>query len=247
MLHTAMPLPIVSDRAPTLPTVAKLDALWNEVADRPLWAPSRFFRYLKLRYRFRLEFLSQSEIKTYAPPGKVNDCSNCMENCCIGSKNTVLLGFRDIATLVDINRTDLLTQRKPTFPRDDLAQNPALARMVASRAWAQFPVLAKNEFGACRALDEAGRCTVYPHWPLACARFPYSLYLDPPEIRYSPRCRSFWIHPEKADEAQRMAANAVAGYDERLKDQILLAFASERLSTIGLLKFLSPGPEPVSS
>lgn len=221
-----------------LPTVEALESLWLEVAARPLWAPPNFFRYVKLRWSTRLKLLDPVRVPVLAPHGKINDCTGCTELCCVGPRNTVLLRLKDIATLIDIDRTELMTQDKPRFNDSELLANPALRLQVASEDWVRFPVLAKNSFGACEALASDGRCTLYPHWPLACGRFPYALDIDAREITYSRRCRSFWIRPDGAERAQQMAVGAVAAYNERIKDRVLLSYAPERLEHLGLLKFL---------
>ena len=237
-------LPILSSAftpaAPRLlPTVLALDALWTEVAAKPLWAPPHFWRYLKLRWRTRLTFLDASRLTRVGQPGKVNDCSTCTDICCIGPRSAVLLRLRDIATLHDIGRSDLISRQKPKFAPHELASRPALRRQVQSRGWDIFPVLAQNSFGACVALNEAGRCGLYPHWPLACARFPYALHLDDGDIFYSQRCQSFWVHPKATERATAMALAAVASYNERIKDLVLLAYAPERLAALGLSNYLS--------
>jgi Fe-S-cluster containining protein len=227
-----------------LPTVVALAALWQEVCRRPLWAPPHFFRYLGLRRRARLELLDVKRLRLTAPPGKVNDCAACTDQCCIGKRSTVLLRLRDLAVLKDIDRTDLIASDKPRFSAEEMLERPALRRQVQSSAWQTFPVLAQNRFGACTALTSEGRCTLHPYWPLSCARFPYALHLDQHEIFYSRRCDAFWIRHDGATEGrvQAMAAAAVASYNERVKDLILLAYAPARLGELGLLQLLASPP-----
>ncbi|MEM6732600.1 MAG: hypothetical protein AAF658_13665 [Myxococcota bacterium] len=235
-------LPILDERTlhdtQELPTVHALESLWSEISARPLWAPPSFFRYLKLRWSTRLRLLNADAVPVFAPRGQINDCTGCTEMCCIGPRSTVLLRFRDIATLMDIGREDLMVHEKPEFSREELVRNPALRLQLASSDWRRFPVLAKNEFSACRALTTDGACGLYPHWPMACARFPYTLDVDAKEITYSKRCRSFWIRDDGTSRARAMAVAAVAAYNERIKDRILMAYAPERLEELGLLKFL---------
>ena len=234
-------LPIVDERARPLPTVAALERLWEEVAGRPLWAGGRFFLYLRLRARMRLSMLRPERLTSIVPEGKVNDCSACTDICCIGHEQTVSLRFRDIATLVDIGREDLMTKTKPAFSATTLAAKPALARTVVSETWRRFPVLAQNAFGACKALSDEGKCTLYPHWPTSCARFPYALDVEADELTYSPRCRSFWIRPDAGAKVTAMKVAAVAAYNERIKDLVLLAYAPERLAELGLTRHLVDG------
>lgn len=232
-------LPIVDDRQKDLPTVRALEKLWSEVTARPLWADGRFFNYLRLRSRMRLKMVEPQTLHSIVPTGKVNDCPGCTDICCIGHNQTVSLRFCDIATLIDIGRTELITKDKPTFAGQELEQKPALKLTVASDAWKRFPVLRQNTFGACNALSDEGKCTLYPHWPTSCARFPYALDVEAAEITYSQRCRSFWIRPDADAKIEGMKVAAVAAYNERIKDLVLLAYAPTQLAELGLTAFLT--------
>jgi Fe-S-cluster containining protein len=213
--------------------------LWDEVAEKPLWASPNFVRYLRLRRRARLRLLDPEGVRMVGPHGKINDCAACTEICCVGPHSTVLLRLHDIATLIDLGQTDLISHRKPRFSEVELAARPALRRQVASDAWARFPVLAQDSMHACRALTAEGRCSLYPSWPLACARFPYALHAERAEVFYSRRCDSFWIRPDGGHAARRMAVAAVAAYNERIKDLVLIEYAPARLEALGLLRWLS--------
>jgi Fe-S-cluster containining protein len=223
--------------------VRALEALWNDVSHKPLWAPPTFWKYVRLRWRMRLALVDPARVRLVAPPGKVNDCAACTDICCVGPRSTVLLRLRDIAQLIDVGRTDLIAAAKPVFSDAELERRPALARHVASDAWSTFPVLRQNSFGACAALTTEGACDLYPHWPLSCARFPYSLHLEAREVFYSRRCDAFWIRPDAAGRQTEMAAAAVAAYNERIKDAVLLAYAPERVRQLGLTAFLAGGSE----
>jgi Fe-S-cluster containining protein len=241
----AMGLPIyqAAAHAPAphqdLPTVRALEDLWREVTARPLWAPPNLLRYLKLRRRTHLKPVDPNQVKSVTPVGQINDCGACSDSCCIGAHNTVLLRLRDIATLVDLKRTALIVSQKPRFSAEVLRARPALRRQVNSETWRRFPVLAQNAFGACQALDQEGRCGLYPHWPMSCARFPMALHLESAEVFFSRRCQSFWIHPERAKDAERIQLAAVASYNERIKDAVLLAYAPQRLQAMGLTTYLT--------
>ncbi len=226
--------------AARLPTVEALAALWREVTARPLWQRPDLGRYLRLRRTMRLELLDVRQVRLLAPRGKINDCSACTDLCCIGRRSTVLLRLRDLATLIDLGRTELVTHDKPTFAPEEQQDRPALRRHLASEAWRRFPVLRQTTLGACAALSLAGQCTLYPHWPLSCARFPYALHADRREAFYSPRCDSFWIRPDAEPRARAMVAAAVDSYNERIKDAVLLAYAEARLAELGLMQLLRP-------
>ena len=233
------PLPILQQvPVADLPTVKALDAIWQSIEDRPLWAPPTFWKWLKLNLRMRTQLLSEDKIKIIAPQFKVNECASCTDNCCIGPHSTVLLRLRDIATLVDIGRTDLMTHDKPTFQQETLANRQALKLQTSSSDWQTFPVLKQNSFHACAALDTNGRCTLFPYWPSACERFPYALDAENLEVFYSRRCDSFWVRPDAKDEVHAMRKAAVAAYNARIKDQLILAFAEKELEELGLTRFL---------
>ena len=131
-----------------------------------------------------------------------------------------------------------MTKDKPTFAGQELEQKPALKVTVASETWKRFPVLKQNKFGACNALSVEGTCTLYPHWPTSCARFPYALDVEAGEIAYSQRCRSFWIRPDADAKIEGMKVAAVAAYNERIKDLVLLAYAPAQLADLGLTAYL---------
>lgn len=233
-------LPILEgERSHPKPTVDALDRLWQEVSSRPLYARPHFWRYLRLRWKMRLKLLSASECSVMAPKWKTNDCTSCTDICCTGPHSTVSLGFRDIATLVDLGRAELISSRKPYFDPDVVRKRPALKRHLASIAWRRFPVLKQTSMGSCAALSVDGKCTLYPDWPTSCARFPYSLNLDEKKIFYSRRCDSFWIRHDRQEAVKGMALSAVVSYNEKIKDIVLLEYAPTRLRELGLLQHLS--------
>ena len=242
-MSAALPIIDAASSPAPLPTVRALETLWDEVSTKRLWAPPNFFRFLSLSWSMRTREVNPDDITLIAPTGKVNDCQSCMNNCCVGHSSTVLLRLRDIAALIDLGRTELITQEKPCFDTATLQERPALARQVSSRDWQEFPVLTQNSFGACDALDTEGQCTLYPHWPSTCARFPYTFNPDQLEVLYSRRCDAFWIHPHLEERAHEMAVSAVGAYNARIRDRILLAYASERLEALGIAKFLRISPD----
>lgn len=181
-------------------------------------------------------------MRVLGPPGKVNDCPSCTDICCVGPRSTVLLRFTDIATLLDLGRADLISYEKPRFSPAELARHPALARQVFSRGWELFPVLAQNSMGACAALTLDGKCSLYPHWPLACARFPYALHANLREVFYSQRCDAYWVRRDADPAVTRMKEAAVEAYNQRIRDLVLLTYAREALAGLGLLDVLRLAP-----
>lgn len=235
--------PPISGGAPTgpprqfLPLTEELERLWDEVAAAPRFGGSRW-RYLALRRHLRLRLIAPEQVRIVGPPGKINDCTACTDICCVGPRSAVLLRFKDITTLIDIGRPDLISQQKPRFSPADLAKRPALRRHVGSASWQVFPVLKQDSMGACAALTREGRCGVYPNWPLSCARFPYALHTDMRDVFFSRRCDSFWVRPDAGLPVGEMACAAVTAYNERIKDLVLLEYAPERLAALGLTAYL---------
>ena len=222
-----------------------LEGLWQQVSRRPLWAPPNFFRYLRLRRKTHLTVIDPARVRLLAPRWKVNDCSACTDICCVGPRATVLLRLRDIATLIDIGRTELMTLEKPAFSMADQEARPALRRQMASQAWYDIPTLRQNRMGACAALTSSGKCGLYPDWPLACARFPYALHADAREVFYSRRCNSFWVRSDARERVTAMSVAVVASYNERIKDLVLLAYAPTELERLGLLRYVRHERIPV--
>lgn len=221
-----------------LPTVQALDELWRRAQTQSFYAPSRLFRYLALRRTMRVKLLDPSRQRLSLPTGKVNDCSACTEICCVGPRAQVLLRLRDVATLHDIGRTQLMTHQGICYSAEELRERPALRRQISARDWSVLPKLKQNSFGACSALSRDGLCSLYPHWPMTCARFPYSLHLTDEEIFFSARCQSYFVHPSRHDQVVQGRIDAVATYNERIKDAILLTFFREELGALDLLQYL---------
>ncbi len=233
-------LPVIQGPAQeVLPTVRALQLLWEEVSSKPLYAYPHFFTYIKLRWKMKMSLANPHTVRVVGTGLKGSDCSACLNNCCVGPSSTVLLRLTDIAALIDTGKTYLISQEKPSFKQNVLDASHALKRQVSSQAWQQFPVLKKNNIGACAALSDEGKCTLYPHWPVSCARFPYAYRPLDHTVYYSSRCDAFWVRPAEGPRVQKMAVAAVAAYNERIKDAVLLAYVPERLRGLGLLDFLS--------
>lgn len=221
----------------------ELEGLWSQVSVRPVLLSRRWRRQLKLQRMMRTDFISGSQIKPITSPRRINECAECLDTCCVGKKSTVLLHLCDIASLIDDGRTELMTHDKPTFSADETARSPALERHVSSVAWKVFPILKQNSFYACSALDDAGRCTLYPKWPLSCERFPVALNFDAESLFLSQRCSSTRVIETDAeqDRLEEMESGALAAYNERIKDFMLLTHAKETLQHLGITKYLNLG------
>ncbi len=218
---------------------AALDELWQDLSHHGLWRRPYTWKYIKLLTHYRLRLLAPHEVKILIPRGKVNYCHECCDNCCLGKHSAVLLHLQDIALLLDHDNEHYISQKKPTFAKEVLLERPALERNQRSIYWRVFPIIKQNKFHACSALGVDGLCKLYPHWPLSCARFPYSLHADDRRIFFSPRCPSYLLDEVRGARASLMAKAAVDAYNAAIKDIILLHYLPEKLADLGLLQYLN--------
>lgn len=218
-----------------------LDAIWKRVARKPVFLSRQWLRRLRLQRLVSVEMVPATRPRKVVSPRRINQCRDCLDTCCVGRKSTVLLHLRDIAVLVDEGRADLMTLKKPRFTEDERRGSPALAGHVSSMAWSIFPVLRQNTFHACSALSAEGECTLYPAWPLSCARFPVALNFDADELFMSQRCRSTKVIETEVDanKLEEMECHAVGAYNERVKDYLLLTHAKSELQELGLTNYLN--------
>jgi len=227
--------------------VDELESVWSRVATRPVLLSRRWLRQARLSRLVNTEVLPQTQIQSLGSPRRINDCAECLDTCCVGKKSTVLLHLRDIACLLEDKKTSLITQEKPTFSREEKRLSPALDRHVSSVAWQVFPILRQNSFYACSALSDEGRCTLYPRWPLSCERFPVALNLDAEAVFLSKRCGSTRVIETDAEDErlQEMEVGALAAYNERIKDFMLLTHARDALRNLGITKYLNLNAWPL--
>ena len=114
------------DPSPNGPRTEALDNLWQRY--RSKWRrllSKNAIRELQLRASFDVDLLSHRSIINRTPPGTIPDCPACTNICCAGLENIVSLRLSDVARLVDIARTDLMSKKKPNFPAEMLADRPA--------------------------------------------------------------------------------------------------------------------------
>jgi len=222
------------------PTEAALSALW--AAESPHFYSFRnVVRIIRLRRRFDLRPVSLNGLKVAIPTGQVPDCEACVDLCCTGDNAVVSLRLRDVAVLMDIGRTDLISHARPVLV--STRKRPLSAGRVAADTSVfhqAFPVLARDETGTCMALTEERQCGLWPDWPLSCARYPYALDRKNGVVFYAAGCRSVRTAPveEAPVVVRRLVRAAVDGYNERLRDIMLLAFCRPALSSLGLLDHL---------
>ncbi len=227
------------------PTQTALAQLWAQHRrnGRRLWSPA-WRRELALRARFDLEMFAPETIANQIAPGTVPDCPNCPDLCCAGVTNTVSLRLVDVATLIDLGRTSLMTRTKPRFPLALQQSRPHLATLQTSMLWRQLPVM--RQIGPqqqCAALGPDRRCTLYPSWPTSCERFPYQLDALRKQIHWGTRCPQPLRHPQYEKRSAELHQAAVRAYNERIKDAVLLTHARPALDALGLGAWLGD-PQP---
>lgn len=223
------------------PVERGLDTLWHTYASgwRRLLS-KRALRELALRARFDTELLLPAKIANRVSTGLVPDCPSCQNTCCAGFENVVSLRLRDIAVLVDVERTDLIATAKPRFPQTLLDERPGLRALVDSLLWRTLPVLRQEgPLRRCAALDDDLRCSLHPHWPTSCERFPYSLSAARREVVWGTRCQSKVLRPEHRARSRELFDAAVAAYNERIRDAVLLEYERDRLDDLGIGAFLA--------
>lgn len=215
-----------------------LDALWSGYASRArrLLSP-RWMAELRLRARFDLEPVDVRRLAVDVPKDMVPECEGCPDICCAGAENLVSLRLRDLAVLIDLGRTDLVRRQKPRFPAALVASRPHLAVLQDSRLFRALPVLAQvGPERRCAALAPNLKCTLHPHWPLSCARFPYTMSEDKRRVRWGSRCPA----PSRGAPGRgaELVTALIRSYDERVRDAVLLAHARPELDRLGLGPYL---------
>lgn len=222
--------------SPAGPTEQALDQLWSRFdrSWRRLLSP-RILEELKLRASFDVELFSPRQIANEVPRGTVPDCASCEDICCVGIENLVSLRLVDVAVLIDIDRTDLMTKVKPAFSDELLRRRPALGELVASELFRTLPVLRQlGDSRICAALTPELSCSLHPHWPTSCERFPYTLSAARKTVGWGTRCPSRRRSAEDARRSDEIFEAAISSYNERVRDAVLLAHAREDLEALGL-------------
>ena len=151
----------------------------------------------------------------------------------------VSLRLTDIAALVDRGLTAHIETARP--PKAD-PKDATVARLEADGSLFHevFPVLRRDATMTCTLLGDDRRCRAYPDWPLSCARYPYALDALSGRVFLAEGCRSHRrIHLDDApDAARRLIDAAIAGYNQRIKDVLLLHMELDALHALGLTRFL---------
>lgn len=223
------------------PIEAKLDDLWSHWRSR--WRrllSKNALREISLRASFDTDLLLPADIENQVAAGLVPDCERCTNTCCAGYENVVSLRLRDVALLIDVGRTEVIAKHKPRFPESLLDERPALRDLMSSMLWRTLPVLRQEgPLQRCSALGEDMKCTLHPHWPTSCERFPYTLSVARRAVVWGTRCQSKIMRPEHRPRSGQLFEAALAAYNERVKDAVLLTYARPELDELGVGEFLS--------
>lgn len=226
-----------SQRRPPGALEAALVALWDDV-----WARRYSLRFLWARLilspRYNLRFFKPGDFSIRTPFRVASDCEECLEVCCAGDNAIVSLRLLDIARLCDEGLSAHIAKERPD---ERTAVTPAKWEADNSIYHQIFPVLTRDKTGTCSLLTEDRKCGVWPNWPLSCERYPFALDVQRREIFWAAGCRSKKSIPfELAGPYQKKRIEAaVAGYNERIKDLILLQVAKKELRDLGITKHLN--------
>lgn len=228
-------------------TSAELERLWASLASswRRLLSKSALTE-LSLRASYDLDLLAPREVVNAVPLGTIPDCEACDDLCCAGMENVVSLRLSDIARLIDVGRTELITKKKPRFAAALLSARPSLRELTESELFRTLPVLRQTgDARICAALGKDLKCTLYPAWPLSCERFPYSLLAQRRRVVWGTRCPSKKSSESFEARSRELFRGAVETFNERVKDAVLLAHARKTLDELGIGEFLTdPGEDP---
>jgi hypothetical protein len=230
---------------PPGPILSGLDALWSQWKNK--WSrllSAQVIAELKLRASFDVDLMAPWRIANKIPKGTIPDCAKCEDICCAGVENVVSLRLRDVAVLLDLGRTDLMTKKKPRFPAQLLRTRPALQELVESELFRALPVMKQvGEHRICAALTPDLRCSLHPYWPTSCERFPYTLSAVRKHVTWGTRCPSRQCAPEHEPRSEELFSASVEAYNERIRDAVLLAHAREALDALGIGAWISDDDE----
>lgn len=215
----------------------------RELSEAAIWRakkPSNWMKRWRLGLEFDLEFLRLSQMRIAIPNGKVSDCANCEEICCTGPKAVIHLRLKDMASLVDQGLERHIAKPVPQH-QQTVGSKTQLEKAFDESLFAQiFPTLTRDKHGTCQLLTDDLKCSVYPRWPLSCARYPFAIDSVNRVIFYANGCRSSQIVPpsQAPSRFSYLAQAAVESYNERIRDLYLLAFARKELENLGLMAYL---------
>ena len=217
-----------------------LAALWDRY--RSKWRrlfSTKMIAELELRASFDVDTLNPFWIANKIPKGTIPECRRCPDICCAGLENVVSLRLKDVAMFVDMERTDLMSRKKPNFPAHMLRSRPALHELVASELWRTLPVLVQlGEERVCAALSPDNLCSIHPQWPSSCERFPYTLAAIRREVVWGRRCPVQQTGPQHVERSRELFRATIDAYNLRVMDAVLITHARKELDELGIGRWL---------
>lgn len=214
----------------------QLETLWKASRFR-LYHPRHLGTFFRLHHRFDLQFVRLSQLQIEIPRGTLPDCESCTNICCTGPNAVVSLRLTDIARLIDAGLENHITFRRP-LP----LHNVSWAAQEAN--WSvfaeSFPILKRDKTGTCTLLSEHRSCNAYPDWPLSCARYPYALDVLRKRMFLAQGCTShrFVNIDDAPGKVKDLVHATLRGYNERVKDIIMLHVALPELLALGFGPYL---------
>ena len=216
----------------------RLHELWP-IAQKRLWDPRYLWSHLQLKRTFHLDFLKPHEFRLMVPSGVLTHCEQCENICCTGSHSRVSLNLLDIARLLDAKLNEHI-KRAPHDIEQQHAKQAAQEDAEASFFFKAFPLLKRDNTHTCSLLQENLHCGAFPHWPLSCERYPFSVNLMNKTVFWAKGCEHQELHhePEAHARSRQMYHAALQSYNQRIKDVVMLHMVMPELAALGVIDFL---------
>ena len=188
----------------------------------------------KLRRLFEFRHVDTRRLaRTHLPivgatPGEVPDCPRCQEHCCRGP-HVVTLEIEDALVLHEAHLGWSIGQAQQLDETTPVSGDPD------HRHVKPLPTLKHNE-GQCVFFDEQSRCSIYPIRPRVCRAYPYQIAESRDHIRYAKACPQ--RHPDSSPaEADELIDTAIAHYNAKIDDWLLLTFTPKAIAHLGLKRY----------
>ncbi len=200
---------------------AHLQDIW-QLTQRRYRDKKNWWTTLKLRRQFSLDFVSLNNVSVRIPSGQLPDCDSCLHICCTGKKSRVRLRLTDIASLVHLGHADAIDTSHPLPLAGD--PKPHFLEQV-------MPHLRQDKTHTCVLLNEDRLCSIYPSWPLSCARYPYAFDADNKVIFWAKGCQSTkQVSLDDApDSIRSISQAAIETYNQDVRDILMLHYAKDEL------------------
>ena len=151
--------------------------------------------------------------------------------CCTGAKSRVRLRTTDIVSLVQLGHKDAIDARH-ALPLAGQAKPHYLEKVM--------PHLFQDNTRTCVLLNKERLCSVYPNWPLSCARYPYAFDADNDIIFWAKGCQSPMeiTVAEAPDGVKKLTQAAIETYNQDIRDILMLHYAKDELREAGFNQWI---------